>query len=90
MLLSLNFYILFFCLISLFFLPKSKSLLIKNIALFSTSSVLILSCFLLNFFHLNYYYFQDLVTFKVGLDFLNLYLVFGLDGLSIYFFSRRD
>jgi proton-translocating NADH-quinone oxidoreductase chain M len=87
MILFLIFFILFFCLIFLFFIPNSKITLIRNVALLTTGAVLVLSCFLLNFFHLNYYYFQDLITFKVGFELLNLYLVFGLDGLSIYFFS---
>jgi proton-translocating NADH-quinone oxidoreductase chain M len=87
MILFLIFFILFFCLIFLFFIPNSKITLIRNVALLTTGVVLVLSCFLLNFFHLNYYYFQDLITFKVGFELLNLYLVFGLDGLSIYFFS---
>jgi proton-translocating NADH-quinone oxidoreductase chain M len=52
----------------------------------TSGSVFLLSTILLNSFLLNSYYFQNIITFKLGLEFLNVYFLIGLDGISMYFF----
>ena len=86
MLLTLIFIILLFCLIFLFFIKNKNLILIRNVALLGSGISFILSIFLLKYFCLNIYYFQNVVTYKLGFDFLNLYFLIGLDGISIFFF----
>ena len=86
MLLSLIFLTLILGLLILSITPKSQLSYLRVIALSCSGLTLILSTFLLLEFNNNQYYFQTITLFKVGFDFLNLYLVLGLDGLSILFF----
>jgi hypothetical protein len=86
MLLNLTFSILFFSLIALFFIPASNRNLLKNISLFSTGSVLVLSCLLLDQFDTNSYYFQYVQNYKIGSEVMNLTFSVGLDGISLFFF----
>jgi proton-translocating NADH-quinone oxidoreductase chain M len=86
MLLSLIFLTLVLGLLILSITPKSQLSYLRAIALSCSGLTLILSTFLLLEFNNNQYYFQTITLFKVGFDFLNLYLVLGLDGLSILFF----
>ena len=86
MLLNLTFSILFFSLISLFFIPSSNRDLLKNVSLFSTGSVLVLSCLLLDQFDPNSYYFQYVQNYQLGSEVMNLTFSVGLDGISLFFF----
>ena len=45
-----------------------------------------LCCILLINFNCNFYYFQHVTTFSLNFELLNLYLSFGIDGLSLWFF----
>jgi NADH-quinone oxidoreductase subunit M len=54
--------------------------------LISSASVLVLSCALLLQFDCNSYYFQNVVTYSLGSELINLSFSFGLDGISIFFF----
>lgn len=85
MILSLIFIVLLFCLISLFFVQSNNLIFIRSIALLGSGISLILSIFALKYFYLNIYYFQNVITYKLGFDFLNLYFLVGLDGVSIFF-----
>jgi NADH:ubiquinone oxidoreductase subunit 4 (subunit M) len=86
MLLTLIFSIILFCLISLFFVEKSNTSLIKFLSLVGSGIPLILCCILLVQFDSNAYYFQNVVTYTVGSKLLNLSFSFGLDGISLFFF----
>jgi len=86
MLLTLIFVILIFSLIVLFYIPEHHTKTIRKLALLSSGTVLILSCFLLSTFNSNVSYFQNVNTYSCGLDFLNIYITVGLDGISIFFF----
>lgn len=86
MTLLLIFLTLFGSLFILFFIPKIDIKVIQKLTLFSTGFVFILSCFLLINFKKNYYSFQDIQIYNLGFEYLNLYIVLGLDGLSLLFF----
>ena len=86
MLLSLIFLILLVSLLGLTFTSSTQLSLLRVMALSSSGLVLILSIFLLIDFNTNFYYFQTITLFKIGFDFLNLYITLGLDGISILFF----
>ena len=86
MLLTLIFFVLLFSITLLFFVEEKNFSLLRFFALSSSSIVLILSTLLLFFFDTNTYYFQSVITYDIGSDFLNLIYSFGLDGISIFFF----
>jgi proton-translocating NADH-quinone oxidoreductase chain M len=86
MLLTSIFLILILSIISLFLINEKNFFLLRFCALFSSSLVLILSTLLLSQFDNNVYYFQNVTTYSIGSDFLNLVYSFGLDGISIFFF----
>jgi len=86
MLLSAIFFILLLSLIFIFFIPNTNISLLRNSALLGSGLVLILSCIILVDFNCNNYYFQNVSTYKLGFDFLNIYFSVGLDGISIFFF----
>ena len=86
MLLNIIFFMLIFSLFLIFFLPNSNAFYIRQVGLICSSIVFILSIFLLDSFCVNHYYFQNLITYKLGFEILNLYMVLGLDGISIFFF----
>ena len=86
MILSLIFLILLLSIIFVAFTPFYNRGLILFVGLLSSSVVLILSTILLITFNFNQYYFQYLTKYNLGLDFLNINLLLGLDGLSIFFF----
>lgn len=87
MILTLIFSILIFSLITLLLVPDSNRNILRFISLISSGFVLILSCFLLIQFDCNSYYFQNIVTYKIQNNIFNLVFSFGLDGVSISFFS---
>jgi proton-translocating NADH-quinone oxidoreductase chain M len=86
MILTLIFLILFISLVFLFFVPNTNLFLIRQLGLLASSICFILSVFLLYDFYLDISYFQSLVIYKLGFDFLNLYFLVGLDGISLFFF----
>ena len=86
MILSLIFYILFFSLCFVFFLPRNYTEIIRRSGLLASSICLILSIILLYFFYLDVSHFQCSIIYKVGFDFLNLYILVGIDGISLFFF----
>lgn len=86
MILSSIFAILFFSIITLLFIPKTNQLFIKKFALSAAGIVLILSSILLINFNTNNYYFQNIIYYNLGSNFLNMSFSFGLDGISIFFF----
>lgn len=86
MLLTYIFSILLFSIFILFLVPKTNIFLLRIIALLSSSIVFFLCCVLLINFNCNFYYFQHVTTFSLNFEILNLYLSFGIDGLSLWFF----
>ena len=84
MILSFIFFTFFFTLFILFF--ESNINRIRQLTLTSTGLVFILSCILLINFKKNFYSFQDISIYNLGFDYLNLYIVLGLDGISLLFF----
>lgn len=78
--------ILIIIIISIFLLPVQKLEIIKFVSFLGSSIVLILSTSLLLDFNSNNSYFQHVVTYHFGVDYLNIFLVLGLDGISIFFF----
>lgn len=86
MILSSIFFTLLISIASLFLINPKKIKTLKFIALSCSSLVLILSCLLLIEFDTNSYFFQYVTTYSLGSRYLNLIYVFGLDGISIFFF----
>jgi len=86
MLLTSIFSVLIVTLFCLFFIENINTQLIKFLSLFSSGIVLILSCLLLIQFDSNSYYFQNVVTYSLGSELMNLNFSFGIDGISIFFF----
>jgi len=86
MLLTSIFSILLISLLILFFIPSTNIQFIRTFSLISSASVLVLSCALLLQFDCNSYYFQNVVTYSLGSELINLSFSFGLDGISIFFF----
>lgn len=85
MLLSV-FVVLLFTLIVLCLIPESLSLWLRYTSLVGSGLVLVLSCCLLEQFSGNNFYFQNIVIYNYGLEAINFYMSFGLDGISILFF----
>ena len=86
MILTSIFLILFFSILTLFFISNSNINLLRLIGLVSSGLVLILSCILLVQFNCDAYYFQYITVYKVENNILNFTFSFGLDGISIFFF----
>ena len=86
MILTSIFFILFFGLFILFYIPTGNNKILKTFSLFLASTVLILSCCLLVQFDCTSYYFQHVITYSLGSDLLTLFFSFGVDGVSIFFF----
>ena len=55
--------------------------------LFISSIILILSSLLIIQFDNNLYHFQNVITYELGSNFLSFVYSFGLDGISLFFFS---
>ena len=87
MILTLIFLVLFTTLAVLHFISVDNTKLLRSLGLCSSGLVLILSCLLLMYFDCNFYYFQNMITYKTNVNLLNLDFTFGLDGISILFFS---
>ena len=86
MLLTTIFSVLLISILFLFFIPVMNLNLLRWTALFGSGITFVLSCFLLVSFNCNYFYFQNIVTYQFGFDFLNLYFSLGIDGISLFFF----
>ena len=86
MIITLIFLILFISLIFIFFIPNTSFNLIRQLGLLVSSICLILSIFLFYDFYFDVSHFQFLTIYKLGFDFLNLYFLVGLDGISLFFF----
>lgn len=86
MLLSIIFFVLFLSILTVFFIPKSNKFFLKQFSLSVSGLILFLSSVLLVNFNTNNYYFQNIVYYNVGSNYLNLSYSFGVDGISIFFF----
>lgn len=86
MILSLIFLLLVSSLFILFLIPNNNLKTIKIYSLATSGFVLVLSTCILSNFDFNLYYYQNVETFNLGIDVLNINFYFGLDGLSVYFF----
>ena len=84
--LSFLFFSLFFTIFSISLIPQSKPFYLKMISLLGSGFILILSCGLLFQFNDNNFYFQNILSYSCGLEFINIYFILGLDGLSLLFF----
>jgi proton-translocating NADH-quinone oxidoreductase chain M len=85
-LINLIFLIIFLTIFFLFFSFQISLARLKFLSLLSSGLILVLSCLLLIDFNSNDYYFQNILIYKVGFNFLNTYLLLGLDGISLFFF----
>ena len=86
MLLTLIFFVLLISLIVLHFIHLNDFNSLKLVGLSSSGIVLILSCVILYFFDCNFYYFQNITTYKTCINIQNIDFSFGLDGISVLFF----
>jgi len=86
MLLSFIFLTLIISLLFIAITSSTNFFLIKTISLSSAAIVLILSILILVDFNTNSYYFNNIITYKIGFNLINLYITLGLDALSILFF----
>jgi proton-translocating NADH-quinone oxidoreductase chain M len=86
MILSIIFLLLILSLFILFLIPNNNLKTIKTCSLTTSGCVLVLSTYILSNFDFNLYYYQNVETYNLGIDVLNINFYFGLDGLSVYFF----
>ena len=87
MLLGLTFFLLIFGSILFFFIPERNIKLLRQSAIFLSSSVLAISLVLLYFFDINTPKFQYVLTVNLfNSQILNSLMHFGIDGISIFFF----
>jgi NADH:ubiquinone oxidoreductase subunit 4 (subunit M) len=86
MILSIIFVILFLSILILFFIPKTNTIFLKKFSLAVSGFILFLCSIILINFNINSYYFQSIVYYSIGSNYLNISYSFGLDGLSIFFF----
>lgn len=86
MLLIIIYFILFSSIFFLYFFKKTDLKKIKVFALISSGLIFFFSTLLVANFDTNQYFFQNVIALTIGSDFLNLIYLFGLDGISIFFF----
>ena len=86
MLLKFIFFFLIISLIFIFFTPQNNLFFLRLISFSSSSIVLILSILLFNTFDFNLFYFQNVLILNFELNVYNYNFIFGLDGISIFFF----
>ena len=86
MLLSIIFCLLISSLIVLYLIPADDLSMLKMIGIFSSGIIFVLSCLVLFFFDCNFYYFQNIVSYKTSINALSVDFSFGLDGISVLFF----
>lgn len=84
------FCLLILCLVFILIIPNTKRNLLRQLCLTCSGMVLILSILLIESFFFNSYSFQSLIVYKFGFNLLNFNILFGLDGISIYFFSLSN
>ena len=85
MILSSIIFILLLSIFICFFIPNKNIDILRIITLISSAIVFLLSSSLLVTFNCNNYYFQEIVVYKFGFNYLNLYFSLGLDGISLFF-----
>jgi len=84
--LTLIFSILASTIFLIFLIPSTNKHIVKMFALSSSGLILMLSLLVLTNFKSDTFYFQEVCYLNFGSDLLNLDFLFGLDGISIYFF----
>ena len=85
--LSYIFSILFVGILLIFLIKDTEIKFLKIYSLFLSGIVFLYSIKLLCNFDTNSYYFQDIIRYSFNFELFNFQLVFGLDGLSLFFFS---
>lgn len=80
------YFVLFFTIFLIFFIPSSYKTFLKILALNVSGFVLLLSIFILLNFKSDTFYFQQIVYYSFGSSIFNFNFLFGLDGISVYFF----
>jgi len=86
MFLTLTFITVLVAIFSIFFSKKNNIQLIRYCSLILSGLALLFSTLIIIFFDKNSCYFQNIVTYNIGSDFINLFFIFGLDGISLFFF----
>lgn len=86
MLLVAIYFLLFFSIIILFCIPKTKRQLMKQFSLCVSGFTLFLSSIILIHFNDSSFYFQYTTYINIDLSYVNLSYSFALDGVSTYFF----
>ena len=85
-LIHLIFTILLVTLILIFITNKNNLNLLRFLSLTSTGTIMLLSSYLLTLFNSEVNNFQNLVIYQLDFNILNISFLFGLDGISVYFF----
>lgn len=78
------YFLLVFSILVLFLLNDSKSLRFYSIVF--SKCILICSCKILALYNCSTIEMQHLFSYYINFDYINVHLVFGLDGISIFFF----
>jgi len=86
MIFNLIFSVLLLTIFILFLVPRTNVVYLRTISLSSSCVVFILSCFFFVSFDCNNSYFQYFTSYSLNFEFFNIYLSFGLDGVSLFFF----
>lgn len=86
MLLTTIFLVQITSIVALYFISSHDRSRLKLIGILSSGIVLILSSLLVCCFDCNFYYFQNITSYKTSINLLNIDFSFGMDGISILFF----
>ena len=86
MLLTIIFSIQIVSLVVLYFISPHERATLKLIGVSSSGLSLIISCCIVYSFDCNFYYFQNIISYKTSINLLNIDFSFGLDGISVLFF----
>jgi len=84
--LAIIFFVLIISLLLICITPARSFVLLRLTSLLGSGATLFLACCLLLQFNGNDYYFQNVITYSLGFEFINFYFTLGLDGLSVLFF----
>ena len=72
--------------VSLFLLIKYELGIYRLFALSSAGLICLAALSLIVDYNTNNFYFQNVIVYNIGLEFLNVYISVGVDGLSLFFF----
>lgn len=71
--------------VSLLLLMRHELSIYRSFALSSAGLICLATLSLIVDYNTNNFYFQNVIVYNIGLEFLNVYISVGVDGLSLFF-----